>query len=99
MVSVAVATIAAVAGFAARTERIQLTGIGTRASRSHALASAGSLSETGLASRSRRDAALELYTQGRYLLSKGQFDAEIHRRALALFRQAAERDESFAPAY
>lgn len=99
IVGAALAAIAATAVFVTRTEQIPLTGNGRRDRGSHVLASAGSLSETRLASRSRRDAALELYTQGRYMLSKGQFEAEIHRRALVLFQQAAERDPSFAPAY
>src|SRR5687767_10876983 len=49
--------------------------------------------------RTRRDEAGDLYAQGRYVLTKGQFDPEIHRRALELFNQAAERDSSFALAY
>ena len=49
--------------------------------------------------RTRREEARDLYTQGRYTLTQGQFDPEIHRRALELFHQSAERDPSFAPAY
>ena len=38
-------------------------------------------------------------TQGRYALTRGQFDPEIHRRALALFQQSIVLDSSFALAY
>ncbi|HUQ82740.1 MAG TPA: tetratricopeptide repeat protein [Gemmatimonadaceae bacterium] len=43
--------------------------------------------------------ARDLYARGRYVLTKGQFDPDIHRRALELFGQAAAHDSSFAPAY
>ena len=49
--------------------------------------------------RTAKDQAADLYAQGRYVLTKGQFDPEIHRRALELFNQAAGRDSLFAPAY
>ena len=49
--------------------------------------------------RTRPDEARDLYAQGRYVLTQGQFDPAIHRRALELFNEAAERDSSFAPAY
>jgi DNA-binding SARP family transcriptional activator/Tfp pilus assembly protein PilF len=46
-----------------------------------------------------RDEAADLCNQGRYYLSKGGFDPNIHERALDLFRQCAARDSTFAPAY
>jgi tetratricopeptide (TPR) repeat protein len=51
------------------------------------------------ATRTRREQARELYTQGRYHLTRGQFDPAIHQRALQLFQQAASLDPSFALAY
>jgi DNA-binding SARP family transcriptional activator/Tfp pilus assembly protein PilF len=53
----------------------------------------------GSATRTRREQARELYTQGRYHLSRGQFDPAIHHRALQLFQQATKLDPSFALAY
>jgi DNA-binding SARP family transcriptional activator/Tfp pilus assembly protein PilF len=69
----------------------------TSSSSSAVLSASGSVRSLG--PRTRRDEARELYTQGRYYLTKGQFDLDIHRRALELFQQAVERDSSFAPAY
>jgi DNA-binding SARP family transcriptional activator len=51
------------------------------------------------AARTPRDEARELYTQGRYVLTTGQFDPSIHSHALGLFKQSIERDSTFAPAY
>jgi len=51
------------------------------------------------ATRTLREQARELYTQGRYHLTRGQFDPAIHQRALQLFQQAAKLDPSFALAY
>ena len=45
------------------------------------------------------DEARELYNQGRYVLTQGQFDADVHRRALELFTRALSYDDTFAPAY
>lgn len=59
------------------------------------VASSGNVGER----KSAREDARELYTQGRYTLTKGQFDPAIHARALELFQQAATRDPTFAPAY
>ena len=53
----------------------------------------------GGAARTRTDEARDLYAQGRYVLTQGQFDPAIHKRALELFGQAIDRDSSFAPAY
>ena len=53
----------------------------------------------GAGARTRTDEARDLYAQGRYVLTKGQFDPAIHRRALELFNGAAERDSSFAQSY
>ena len=61
------------------------------------LSSTGSVRSFG--ARTPRDEARELYTQGRYYLTKGQFDPDIHQHALDLFQQSAERDSSFALAY
>ena len=69
----------------------------TLSSSSAVVSASGSVRSFG--PRSRLDEARELYTQGRYYLSKGQFDPQIHRRALELFQQSAERDSTFALAY
>ena len=78
--------------------RIQPTTIaGADAASNAVLSATGSV--RSFASRSPREEARELYTQGRYYLTKGQFDAVIHQHALELFQRSAERDPSFALAY
>jgi tetratricopeptide (TPR) repeat protein len=78
--------------------RIQPSTIaGTDAASSAVLSATGSV--RSFASRTARDEARELYTQGRYYLTKGQFDPVIHQHALELFQQSADRDPSFALAY
>lgn len=59
----------------------------------------GDVPRAGGGARTRTDEARDLYAQGRYVLTQGQFDPAIHRRALELFNQAAARDSSFALAY
>ena len=63
------------------------------------VASGGFVASVASVSRSAREDARDHYEQGRYALTKGQFDPEIHRRALALFQQSIMLDSSFALAY
>ena len=96
------ATLAALAVMAiviVRAERGAATRAGPVPGRPAVTAAAGALSDAGSTPRTRRDQARDFYTRGRYTLTKGQFDPEIHAQALQLFKQAAERDSTFAPAY
>jgi DNA-binding SARP family transcriptional activator len=64
-----------------------------------AVVALGDVPRAGRGIRTRTDEARDLYAQGRYVLTQGQFDPAIHKRALELFGQAIERDSSFALAY
>jgi tetratricopeptide (TPR) repeat protein len=68
-----------------------------------ASASSGVLSATGsvrsFATRTPRDDAIDSYNQGRYALTKGQFDPLVHSQALQLFQQSIKHDSTFARAY
>ena len=64
-----------------------------------AVVALGDVPRAGGGVRTRTDEARDLYAQGRYVLTRGQFDPSIHKRALELFGQAIDRDSSFAPAY
>lgn len=78
--------------------RIEPATSGTSATSSGAVLSATG-SVRSFAARTSRDEAREFYQQGRYLLTTGQFDPNIHDRALALFQRSIDRDSTFAPAY
>lgn len=96
------ATLVAVAGMTAlvmRTQRLTAPSVGSSDGRRVAAVSPGTVRQGNSTPRTRRDEARDLYTRGRYTLTRGQFDPEIHRQALQLFTQAAERDSMFAPAY
>jgi DNA-binding SARP family transcriptional activator len=96
------ATLLAVAGMTAlviRTQRLTALSVDSSDGRRVAVVSPGTVRQGNSTPRARRDEARDLYTRGRYTLTRGQFDPEIHRQALQLFTQAAERDSMFAPAY
>ena len=96
------ATLAALAVMAiviVRAQRGAATPAGPRGDRRVMTTAAGAVSDSGSTPRTSRDQALDLYTRGRYTLTKGQFDPQIHAQALQLFKHAAEQDSTFAPAY
>jgi DNA-binding SARP family transcriptional activator/tetratricopeptide (TPR) repeat protein len=70
---------------------------GATSTSSAVLSAAGSV--RSFAGRTAFDEAREFYQQGRYYLTKGQFDPDIHRHALELFQRSIERDSTYAPAY
>jgi DNA-binding SARP family transcriptional activator/Tfp pilus assembly protein PilF len=94
-----VAALAVMAIVIVRAQRGAATPAGLGADRPVVTSATGTVSDARSTPRTRRDEARDLYTRGRYTLTKGQFDPAIHAQALQLFKQAAERDSTFAPAY